>query len=103
MSNMMLKIEADTGKLDAKLKQADDNVRKLEASVKIGGRTMRAAAQAPTNDQAGVSAVQAELVAELKRLNENLAKNSDATQANTSASKSSKPVGGSEGNMKEKY
>lgn len=43
MSNMMLKIEADTGKLDASLKKADEGVRKLEASVKIGGRTMRAA------------------------------------------------------------
>lgn len=39
---MMLKIEADTGKLDASLKRADDGVRKLEASVKIGDRTMRA-------------------------------------------------------------
>ena len=43
MSNMMLKIESDTGKLDASLKKADEGVRKLEASVKIGGRTMRAA------------------------------------------------------------
>lgn len=42
MSNMMLKIEADTGKLDASLKKADEGVRKLEASVKIGDRTMRA-------------------------------------------------------------
>lgn len=42
MSNMMLKIEADTGKLDASLKRADEGVRKLEASVKIGDRTMRA-------------------------------------------------------------
>jgi len=42
LSNMMLKIEADTGKLDASLKKADEGVRKLEASVKIGDRTMRA-------------------------------------------------------------
>jgi hypothetical protein len=63
----------------------------------------RKAAQAPTVDQAGVSAVQAELVAELKRLNENLAKNTDATQANSTASKSSKPVGGAASNAEEKY
>lgn len=45
---MMLKIEADTGKLDAKLKQADDGVRKLEASVKVGDRTMKAAVTTET-------------------------------------------------------
>ena len=38
----MLKIEADTGKLDAKLQQSEAAVKRLDAAVKVGDRTMKA-------------------------------------------------------------
>jgi len=52
---------------------------------------------------AELAKTQAELVAELRRTNELLAANNAATQANTGAAKTTKPVGGALSNAEEKY